>query len=93
MTLALKREALEARAKELLAAPLYGLTASIWTKDLKQALKTAMSVEAGYVWINGVSKHFTGTPFGGYKGSGVGREECLEELLGYTQTKAVHVFL
>jgi betaine-aldehyde dehydrogenase len=52
-----------------------------------------MAVEAGYVWINDVSKHFVGAPFGGYKQSGIGREECIEELLAFTQEKNININL
>ena len=69
----------------------YGLTAAIWSEDLKAALNMARRVESGYVWINGASSHHRGTPFGGRKNSGIGREECLDELLSYTQVKAIHV--
>ncbi len=71
----------------------YGLTASIWTDDLNRALGVARRVQAGYVWINGQSTHFQGTPFGGKKASGIGREEALGELLSYTELKTVHVML
>ena len=71
----------------------YGLTASIWTNDLSTAHRTAAAVQAGFVWINEVSKHFLGAPFGGYKQSGIGREECFEEMLAYTQEKNIHVKL
>jgi len=71
----------------------YGLTASIWTNDLSTAHRTATAVQAGFVWINEVSKHFLGAPFGGYKQSGIGREECVEEMLAYTQEKNIHVRL
>jgi len=43
--------------------------------------------------INEVSKHFLGAPFGGYKQSGVGREEGIEELLSFTREKNIHVNL
>jgi betaine-aldehyde dehydrogenase len=69
----------------------YGLTCSIWTDRLELAHRTAKKVEAGFVWINEVGKHFLGAPFGGYKQSGIGREECFEELLTYSQEKHVHV--
>jgi len=69
----------------------YGLTASIWTQDVTEAMAVAREVEAGYVWINGVSSHFPGTSFGGVKNSGVGREEGLEELLSYTEARTLHV--
>jgi betaine-aldehyde dehydrogenase len=71
----------------------YGLTASIWTNDLSTAHRTAMAVEAGYVWINEFGKHFLGAPFGGFKQSGLGREECFEEMLAFTQEKNIHVKL
>jgi betaine-aldehyde dehydrogenase len=71
----------------------YGLTCSIWTNDLTTAHRTAAAVEAGYVWINEFSKHFLGAPFGGYKQSGVGREESIDELLAFTQEKNIHVKL
>ena len=70
-----------------------GLTCSIWTRDLEKAHRTAQAVEAGFVWINEVSKHFIGAPFGGVKQSGIGREESLEELLSFTHEKNVHVNL
>jgi betaine-aldehyde dehydrogenase len=69
----------------------YGLAASIWTRDLATAHKTAARVEAGYIWVNGVGAHFLGAPFGGYKHSGVGREECLDDLLAQTQLKNINV--
>src|SRR6266481_5957711 len=71
----------------------YGLTCSIWTNDLGTAHRAAAAVEAGFVWINEVSKHFLGAPFGGYKQSGVGREEGIEELLSFTREKNIHVNL
>ncbi len=71
----------------------YGLTAAVWTGDLAAAHRAAAAMEAGYVWINGTGAHFQGAPFGGYKHSGIGREECLEELLSYTNVKNVHVTL
>jgi acyl-CoA reductase-like NAD-dependent aldehyde dehydrogenase len=71
----------------------YGLTASIFTNDLKTAFRAARAVKSGYVWINGASGHFYGTPFGGFKNSGLGREEGIDELLSYTEVKTIHVLL
>jgi betaine-aldehyde dehydrogenase len=71
----------------------YGLTASIWTNNLRTAHRAASRVESGYVWINNVSQHFLGAPFGGYKSSGIGREESIEELLEFTQIKNVNINL
>jgi betaine-aldehyde dehydrogenase len=70
-----------------------GLTCSIWTNDLTTAHRTASAVQAGYVWVNDIGRHFLGTPFGGYKQSGIGREECLEELIRYTQEKNIYIRL
>jgi acyl-CoA reductase-like NAD-dependent aldehyde dehydrogenase len=71
----------------------YGLTASIWTRDFPLAFRFATQIEAGFLWINDTSKHFLGVPFGGYKQSGLGREESFAELTSYTQVKSVNVNL
>ena len=68
-----------------------GLTASVFTNDLGTAHRFARDVQAGYVWVNDSSRHFPGTPYGGVKDSGVGREEDLDEILSYLQTKNVNV--
>jgi betaine-aldehyde dehydrogenase len=81
----------EATMLEEVNAVEYGLTCSIWTNDLAAAHRAATRVEVGYVWINESSKHFLGAPFGGTKQSGFGREECLGELLSYTQEKNIHL--
>lgn len=69
----------------------YGLTGSVWTDDLHQALHTARAMDVGYVWVNEVSTHYWGMPFGGTKDSGLGREETEEELFSYAETKAVSI--
>jgi len=69
----------------------YGLTASVFTRDLRTALAFSRDVEAGYVWVNETSRHFLGAPFGGVKNSGVGREEDLGEIESYTQLKSVNI--
>ena len=71
----------------------YGLTCSIWTNDINTAHRTALEVAAGFIWINEVGKHFLGAPFGGMKQSGIGREECFEEMLHFTQEKNIHIRL
>ncbi len=69
----------------------YGLTASVFTRDLRTAMAFSRDVEAGYVWVNETSRHYLGAPFGGVKNSGVGREEDLEEIESYTQLKSVNM--
>ena len=68
-----------------------GLTCAIWTNDLAAALRISGAVDVGYVWVNEVSRHFLGAPFGGTKLSGLGREECLAELLSFTREKNIHI--
>lgn len=70
-----------------------GLAGSVWTNDLSLAHKTAELLDAGYVWVNDSTTHYIGTPFGGVKESGVGREESEEELLSYLEQKAVQTKL
>ncbi|MDX6579271.1 MAG: betaine-aldehyde dehydrogenase [Gaiellales bacterium] len=79
------------QALEIANGVSYGLTASIFTRDLRTAHAFARDVEAGFVWVNDSSRHFTGVPFGGVKDSGVGREEDLGEVESYTELKNVHV--
>ncbi|MCI2421425.1 aldehyde dehydrogenase family protein [Saccharopolyspora sp. K220] len=71
----------------------YGLTGSIYTNNIQQAMRTAKQLETGYVWINDSSRHFLGMPFGGFKASGLGREESIDELLSYTQEKSINIKL
>jgi betaine-aldehyde dehydrogenase len=68
----------------------YGLTAAIVTNDLAKARETAERVEAGYVWINS-SGRYIGAPYGGWKQSGIGEEECFDEILSYTQIKNINM--
>jgi acyl-CoA reductase-like NAD-dependent aldehyde dehydrogenase len=71
----------------------YGLTAAVWTNDIKRAIKAARRVQSGCVWINGVGNYFKGTPYGGLKNSGIGKESCLAELLSYTEEKSIQIIL
>ena len=83
----------EKEAVEMVNDSPLGLTASLWTRDVAKAHRLARAVEAGYVWVNTSSRHFVGLPFGGVKDSGLGREESVEELLSFTQSKAISVNL
>jgi betaine-aldehyde dehydrogenase len=71
----------------------YGLTASVWTASLSTAHRAAARIESGFIWVNHAGPHFMGVSFGGYKQSGIGREEGSDEILSFTQHKNVHVVL
>ena len=72
---------------------IYGLSAAIYTHDYAAAHRLARRIEAGYIWVNIPGGHALGSPYGGIKQSGIGREECLDELLSYTQVKSVRMRL
>lgn len=69
----------------------YGLSASIWTRDLSKALSAAKALKAGTVWINSHNTVDANLPFGGYKESGIGREHGRAVLDSYLETKTVVV--
>jgi betaine-aldehyde dehydrogenase len=71
----------------------YGLTFSVYTRDIVEAHRMVARAEAGFCWINEVAPHFLGASFGGYKLTGKGREESLAELIAFTQEKNVFVNL
>ncbi|MHA6252258.1 aldehyde dehydrogenase family protein [Oceanobacillus sp. CAU 1775] len=68
---------------------IYGLGSAIWTKDHAKATRVANQIQAGIVMINSPFSAFPGTPFGGYKQSGFGRELSIETLDLYTEQKSV----
>ncbi|MCW5909156.1 MAG: aldehyde dehydrogenase [Chitinophagales bacterium] len=69
----------------------YGLSAAIWTNDLKRAHRVAEKIEAGIVWINSWLVRDLRTPFGGVKASGVGREGGWEAMRFFTEPKNVFI--
>jgi aldehyde dehydrogenase len=71
----------------------YGLGAGVWTADLARAHRFARGLEAGIVWVNKWFDTPPGTPMGGVKASGFGRELCKETLHEYTALKVVNVGL
>lgn len=68
---------------------IYGLAAAIWAKDQALIKRVADGIQAGVIMVNSPFSAFPGTPFGGYKQSGFGRELGIETLDLYTETKSV----
>jgi aldehyde dehydrogenase (NAD+) len=83
----------EEQAVRLANATRYGLAAGIWTQNLNRAHGVAGDLEAGTVWINLYRAITYSSPFGGYKDSGVGRENGQEAVNEYLQTKSVWIEL
>ncbi|MGH1563912.1 aldehyde dehydrogenase family protein [Mumia sp. DW29H23] len=81
----------EADAIALANATAYGLSGSIWTRDLSRALRVARAVEAGNLSVNSHSSVRYATPFGGFKQSGIGRELGPDAPFAFTETKNVFV--
>ncbi|GAB3034278.1 aldehyde dehydrogenase [Nocardioides flavus (ex Wang et al. 2016)] len=69
----------------------YGLSGSIWTRDLSRAVRVSRAVEAGNLSVNSHSSVRYSTPFGGFKQSGIGRELGPDAALSFTETKNVFI--
>jgi acyl-CoA reductase-like NAD-dependent aldehyde dehydrogenase len=67
----------------------FGLAAGVWTLDIRRAHRVARQLQAGTVWINMYRAMTFNSPFGGYKSSGIGRQNGIEAIDQYLQTKSV----
>ena len=68
----------------------YGLTGYIVTNDMDKAKNVADQIESGYIWVNAAGR-YPGAPFGGWKLSGIGVEECLDEMKSYGRIKNINM--
>ncbi len=80
-----------AEAVRIANATVYGLAAAVWTRDVRLAHRVAADLKAGSVWINTYNALDSGSPFGGYKQSGFGRDLGAEAIEQYTNVKSVWV--
>eukprot|EP00164_Ancoracysta_twista_P008888 GFYU01012983.1.p3 GENE.GFYU01012983.1~~GFYU01012983.1.p3 ORF type:complete len:129 (+),score=55.99 GFYU01012983.1:2183-2569(+) len=69
----------------------FGLSAGVFTKDIQRAHRIVTKVEAGTTWINTYNLAPVEVPFGGYKKSGIGRENGPHTIEHYSQLKSVYV--
>jgi acyl-CoA reductase-like NAD-dependent aldehyde dehydrogenase len=83
----------EADAIRMANATPYGLSGSVWSRDIGKALRTAKGIQAGVLSINSNSSVHTEAPFGGYKMSGIGRELGMAAIDLYTETKNIFIDL
>ncbi|MCY0921937.1 MULTISPECIES: aldehyde dehydrogenase family protein [unclassified Streptomyces] len=81
----------EEDAVRLANATAYGLSGSLWTRDIGRALRVSRAVAAGNLSVNSHSSVRYSTPFGGYKQSGLGRELGPDALTAFTETKNVFI--
>lgn len=77
----------EAEAIAIANDTIYGLGAGVWTRDAHQLYQVPRAIQAGRVWVNNYHNYPAGAPFGGYKLSGIGRENHKMMLDHYRQTK------
>lgn len=70
---------------------IYGLAAGVWTTSIRRAISMSERLEAGTVWVNTYRAVSYMSPFGGYKRSGIGRENGMEAIREYLQTKSVWI--
>jgi (Z)-2-((N-methylformamido)methylene)-5-hydroxybutyrolactone dehydrogenase len=78
-------------AVEIANDTLYGLASGVWTQSIKRAFDISARIEAGTVWVNTYRAASVATPFGGYKRSGLGRENGIDAIREYLQVKSVWV--
>ncbi len=71
----------------------YGLAGGVWTTNIRTAFKVARGIRTGRIWVNTYNSFEAGTPFGGYKDSGIGRETHKMILDAYTQAKNIYINL
>ena len=76
--------------REVPASP-YGLSGSLWTNDIRRAIRVARRIESGVLSVNSHSSVHVEAPFGGFKQSGIGRDLGMAAMEGYTELKNIYI--
>ena len=71
----------------------YGLGGAVWTRDINTAMRVSRGIQTGRMWVNTYNQIPEGAPFGGYKKSGIGRENHKMMIAHYTQVKNIMINL
>src|SRR3546814_7464522 len=82
----------EAEAVSIAKDSCYGLGAGVWTSDIGRALRMSEKIQSGTVWVNTYRAVSVMSPFGGYKHSGLGRQNGIDAIRYYLQTKRVLIY-
>jgi acyl-CoA reductase-like NAD-dependent aldehyde dehydrogenase len=86
-----KKFSTESEGIRLANASKYGLGAGVWTQDLSRAHRVGADIDTGLVWVNTHHRNDPSSPWGGMKESGIGRENGVEALEAYSQSKSIIV--
>jgi phenylacetaldehyde dehydrogenase len=81
----------EAEAIALANGTRYGLSGSLWTRDIGRAIRVGREIRSGLLSINSDSSSYIQAPFGGYRQSGLGKEQGLDGLYDFTEVKNIYV--
>ncbi|WP_429818034.1 aldehyde dehydrogenase [Ensifer sp. B1-9] len=81
----------EEEAIQIANDTVYGLAAGFWTQDMRRILRVSSAIQAGTVWVNTYRTISYMSPLGGYKHSGIGRENGMASIQNYLQTKSVMI--
>ena len=81
----------EAEAISIANDTRFGLSAGVWTQDISRSFRITQKIKSGTVWVNTYRTISFMSPFGGFKDSGIGRENGIRSINEYLETKSVWI--